>query len=162
MLVGAGEGAELDDEGEVAGAVDDFGIVVLDVRGKVDVDFGVGPGDEVEALAVGEDVGGGAGGGVLVEVVEAEELDHLRGGCDDGDGIGGLPGERGADAVLPGGEEVGGSGLGEGGGGVECDEAEGEDKGRATVFLVHGLFLANELGYSRPRLARWGADDFLF
>ncbi len=112
MLVGAGEGAELDDSGEVAGSVLYFGSVVLDVGRKVDVDFGVGPGDEVEALAVVVDVGGGAGGGVLVEIVEAEELDHLRGGRDDGDGEGWLSGEGCADAVFPGGEEVGGGGLG--------------------------------------------------
>jgi hypothetical protein len=31
--------------------------------------------------------------------------------------------------------------LSEGGGG-ECDEAEGEEKRRAAVFLVHGIFLA--------------------
>ena len=54
MLVGTGEGAELDDGGEVTGAVFYFGIVVLDVGREIDVDFGVGPGDDIEALAVGE------------------------------------------------------------------------------------------------------------
>jgi hypothetical protein len=34
MLVGAGEGTVLDDGGEVAGAVFDFGIVVLDEGGE--------------------------------------------------------------------------------------------------------------------------------
>ena len=143
MFVGAGEGAELDARGEVAGAIFYFGIVVLDVGREVDVDFSVGPGDEVEALAVGVDVGGGAGRGVLVDEVEAEELDHLRGGCDDGDRVRGLPGEGGSDAVLPGGEEIGAGGrLGEGGGGEKCEEAEGES---AANFERHADFLAARL-----------------
>ena len=144
MLVGAGEGAVFDDGGEVARAIFYFGIVVLDVGREIDVDFDVGEGDEVEALAVGVDVGGGAGGGVLVEIVEAEELDHLGRGRDDRDGVGGLFGEGGADAVLPGGEEVGvGGGLCEGGGGEKCEEAEGES---AANFEMHANFLAGTLG----------------
>jgi len=147
FLVGAGEGAELDDGVEVTGAVFDLGVVVLDVGGKVDVDFGVGEGDELEAVAVVEDVGGGAGGGVLVDVVEADELDQLHRRRDDRDGVAGLMGERGADAIFPGGEEVGagglrGGGLGEGGCGDEGEETEGEsaEKGQSHAdFLAAGF-----------------------
>jgi hypothetical protein len=158
LLVGAGEGAELDGGGEVPGAVFDFGVVVVDVGGEIDIDFGVGEGDEVEALGVVVDIGGGAGRGVLMEIVEAEELDHLGGGRDDGDGEGGLFGERGADAVFPGGEEVGvgGGGLGEGGGGKKDEEAEGE---RAADVGEHADFLAEDSRVVGRKLIRYGAGE---
>ena len=78
-----------------------------------------------------------------MDVVEAEELDHLGRRRDDGDGEAWLSGERGADAVLPGGEEVGIGGgcpgLSEGGGGEKGEEAEGES---AANFEMHANFLA--------------------
>jgi hypothetical protein len=161
MLVGTGERAELDDGSEVAGSVLYLGIVVLDVGREVDIDFRVGPGDEVEAFAVGVDVGGGAGGGVLVDEVESVELDHLRGGRDDGDGVGGLPGEGGANAVLPGGEEVsGGGGLGEGGGGEKCEKAEGESA--ANVQMHAGFLVAGFPGEAGRELFRYGAGEIEF
>ena len=95
----------LDEEREVAPAIDGRG-VVLDVGRQIDGQLGVGPGHEIDALAVVEVPGVGAGGGDLAEDVRARDLNEAGVGGDERDRPNGLFGLRGRGAGCPPSEEA--------------------------------------------------------